>query len=508
MAERTPVDRTQADKFSQYVVALESYLEQVVDDAQRRPDAALWNARRAAEALCGAILLREENKDPWNDEAQLKVLVNRVTKRHDELDAWLPNLVHHGNRGAHVRTWATESPPWDECRTAVSSLAKITKWFVATAPKEWGLDRELADRLAARAEQLRRLGDQWKPAGRRILSGEIEAEREQLARQLKKERDDRQRLEIELRESAAAREAEAASLRAANTTLEARVAESSEALREARRSRGAGPPSVAHRPRVWLLTSMMIAGMVLGGVGVGLLHRQNARGDAATPSQQSAVSTAASTAAIAVPMVSASASSSADAVPQPAVAASASGVASCPAETIFIGAGKLTFKQPYPRPNWPAAQKPLVEADLPSFCIDVRPVWASEYSRCVTSGSCPKPARSCNPTSANLPMNCVEHDEAVAYCKWARSDLPRVVEWEHALRMTSSLQFAPETGEWATDPFPSPDLLRGEPQVENGKVLHMWLSRSPTKSSGLEPRLSWNKARDQRPDLSFRCVRR
>lgn len=87
-----------------------------------------------------------------------------------------------------------------------------------------------------------------------------------------------------------------------------------------------------------------------------------------------------------------------------------------------------------------------IDARIAAFCIDVRPVTAADYERCVDLGGCRSeypssvPARTifpelCSwgkPDRCHYPMNCVTWDEAVAYCVHRGARLPVELEWRWA----------------------------------------------------------------------------
>lgn len=90
---------------------------------------------------------------------------------------------------------------------------------------------------------------------------------------------------------------------------------------------------------------------------------------------------------------------------------------------------------------------------LAAFCLDLHEVSVAEYAACVTAGACtpahdtvdvPRitPAdrdlwsRACaarDPVRlAQHPINCVDHDQAAAYCAWRGARLPVEAEWTWA----------------------------------------------------------------------------
>ncbi|HTR54853.1 MAG TPA: SUMF1/EgtB/PvdO family nonheme iron enzyme [Kofleriaceae bacterium] len=99
----------------------------------------------------------------------------------------------------------------------------------------------------------------------------------------------------------------------------------------------------------------------------------------------------------------------------------------------------------------PATMVRIPTADT-SFCIDRTEVTVAAYAKCVAASACPpapvtvnaswvKPddakiwAQWCNGNRAdraNHPINCVDWDDARAYCDWAGGRLPTGAEWQRA----------------------------------------------------------------------------
>jgi len=89
----------------------------------------------------------------------------------------------------------------------------------------------------------------------------------------------------------------------------------------------------------------------------------------------------------------------------------------------------------------PDSEPPGRRAEVSAFGIDRTEVRVSEYRSCVQSGACPPPGRggSCNwdaPGRDEHPVNCVDWDQAAAYCSWVGKRLPSEEEWEKAARGT------------------------------------------------------------------------
>ncbi len=76
---------------------------------------------------------------------------------------------------------------------------------------------------------------------------------------------------------------------------------------------------------------------------------------------------------------------------------------------------------------------------LDAFWIDKTEVTAAQYRRCVETGACSAPDLGGYCTydadgKSDHPINCVDWDQATAYCAWTGRRLPTEAEWEKAAR--------------------------------------------------------------------------
>lgn len=86
-------------------------------------------------------------------------------------------------------------------------------------------------------------------------------------------------------------------------------------------------------------------------------------------------------------------------------------------------------------------ERPQHAANLSAYWIDKTEVTAAQYQRCVEAGACSAPGAGDYCTFGvagreNHPINCVDWNQAAAYCSWAGKRLPTEAEWEKAARGT------------------------------------------------------------------------
>ncbi len=147
------------------------------------------------------------------------------------------------------------------------------------------------------------------------------------------------------------------------------------------------------------------------------------RGSGTAPTASSVDATAAA-AASAAPGATATASASAS--PAPTAGADATeGMAIIP-EGIFLMGGDSE------------ENTPKHEVVVARFELDLHEVTMEAYAACVAAGACKVPQKSnpfCNVLhegTGRHPANCVDWNDATAFCSWSKKRLPTEREWEYA----------------------------------------------------------------------------
>ncbi len=90
-----------------------------------------------------------------------------------------------------------------------------------------------------------------------------------------------------------------------------------------------------------------------------------------------------------------------------------------------------------------------IKVNVPTFYIDKLEVSVSDYKKCIKNGNCTQPNnysdnKYCNlgaPNRGEHPVNCIDWDQALAYCKTKKGRLPYEAEWEKAARAGSTSRF-------------------------------------------------------------------
>jgi len=84
-------------------------------------------------------------------------------------------------------------------------------------------------------------------------------------------------------------------------------------------------------------------------------------------------------------------------------------------------------------------EKPGREATVGAFSLGKTEVTVDAYERCVSAGTCSAPSTggTCNwgvSDRGTHPINCVDRNQAEAFCKWIGGRLPTAEEWEYAAK--------------------------------------------------------------------------
>ena len=128
----------------------------------------------------------------------------------------------------------------------------------------------------------------------------------------------------------------------------------------------------------------------------------------------------------------------------------------CPAGFVRIPSG--TFMMGSPDTEGASDEHPQHSMTVAGFCMQRLEVTVADYQGCVASGKC-TPAGTdamCNATIAGRaqhPINCVDWNQATAYCASIGARLPTEVEWEYAARGTDGRKYP-----WGNQP-PNRHLL-------------------------------------------------
>jgi formylglycine-generating enzyme required for sulfatase activity len=106
----------------------------------------------------------------------------------------------------------------------------------------------------------------------------------------------------------------------------------------------------------------------------------------------------------------------------------------------------------------PPEERPEHEIALNAYDIDIHEVTVAAYATCVKRGRCTAPRKGdyCNWGKENVdrhPINCVDHQQAAAYCAFVGKRLPTEKEWEYAARGDDGRRFP-----WGND-RPTPERL-------------------------------------------------
>ncbi len=158
----------------------------------------------------------------------------------------------------------------------------------------------------------------------------------------------------------------------------------------------------------------------------------------------------------------------------------------CPEGMSVIPAGSFQMGSNEGKPD----EKPVHEVKVEGYCMDTTEVAVSAYEACVKAGSCRADrlneqfwdnksygvSEYCNwgkPEKATHPINCVDWNQATAYCGWAKKRLPTEEEWEYAAKGTDGRKYP-----WGNE-APGPTLLNAcgsECRAMYAKKGNIWAS--------------------------------
>ena len=108
-------------------------------------------------------------------------------------------------------------------------------------------------------------------------------------------------------------------------------------------------------------------------------------------------------------------------------------------QMVYVPAGEFTMGSPDGQGS--DDEYPQHTVSLYAYWIDKTEVTAAQYGRCVESGTCSAPDTGGSCTygdggKSDHPINCVDWNQAEAYCRWSNRRLPTEAEWEKAARGT------------------------------------------------------------------------
>ena len=116
----------------------------------------------------------------------------------------------------------------------------------------------------------------------------------------------------------------------------------------------------------------------------------------------------------------------------------------CPADYALVPAA--AFAMGTPDGDGEDNEHPQHPVRVAAFCMQKTEVTVAAYDACVKAGGCTATDAGpwCNARKggrADHPVNCVDWEQAVAYCRWVGGRLPTEEEWEYAARGTDGRRY-------------------------------------------------------------------
>jgi len=156
--------------------------------------------------------------------------------------------------------------------------------------------------------------------------------------------------------------------------------------------------------------------------------------------------------------------------PQPQPKQAAAPKVGCPSNMVHVRSG--SFVMGSPEGEGDDDEHPQHKVTLSAYCIDKTEVTVAAYHKCVVAGACQAAPlevnwgelsedekriydKFCNGNRTDRrthPVNCVDWDQARAYCTWAQRRMPTEAEWEYAARGTDGRKHP-----WGND---APDAMK------------------------------------------------